>query len=67
MAAARTHTRPVEGRNPRTARKAFLRWTGARPGEGCRLTLAQIDRSGETWLYRPVRHKLKHKNKDRSG
>jgi integrase len=31
--------------------------TGMRPGEVCRLTTGQIDRSGEVWIYSPVKHK----------
>jgi hypothetical protein len=34
--------------------------TGMRPGEACRIRLAEIDRSGEVWLYRPSRHKTAH-------
>ncbi len=31
--------------------------SGARTGEICSLTPAQIDRSGDVWLYRPAKHK----------
>jgi integrase len=34
--------------------------TGMRPGEACRIRLAEIDRSAEVWLYRPSRHKTAH-------
>jgi integrase len=34
--------------------------TGMRPGEACRILLAEIDRSAEVWLYRPSRHKTAH-------
>lgn len=41
------------------------RLTGMRPGELCRLSLAQVDRSGDVWLYRPARHKTAHRGHDR--
>jgi integrase len=31
--------------------------TGMRPGEVCRITLGQVDRSRRVWVYRPERHK----------
>ena len=43
----------------------LMRFTGMRPSEVCGLTLGQIDRSGETWLYRPRSHKTSHHGKDR--
>jgi integrase len=39
--------------------------TGARPGEVCRMTTGQIDRSGNPWLYRPTQHKTASRGKDR--
>jgi integrase len=39
--------------------------TGMRPGEVWRLTTGQIDRTGDPWIYRPVQHKTKHRDKDR--
>jgi integrase len=36
----------------------FQRWTGARPGEVCLLRPADIDRSGEVWVFTPEHHKL---------
>jgi integrase len=39
--------------------------TGMRPGEVCRLTTGEIDRSGDVWIYRPSEHKTKHRGKDR--
>jgi integrase len=39
--------------------------TGARSGELTRMRPCDVDRSGETWLYRPSTHKTKHKGKDR--
>jgi integrase len=38
--------------------------TGARPGEIWRITTGQIDRSGDPWLYRPVKHKTADRGKD---
>jgi integrase len=36
-----------------------------RPGELCSMTPAQIDRSGEVWIYRPASHKTQHHEKSR--
>lgn len=44
----------------------LLRITGMRPGEACSLTLGQIDRTGEIWVYTPDSHKTKHKGKSRA-
>ncbi len=41
------------------------RLTGMRPGEVCRMRLADIDRSGPVWVYRPVQHKTRHHGKSR--
>jgi integrase len=41
------------------------RLTGCRPGELCILRPADVDTSGETWLYRPFRHKTAHRGKER--
>lgn len=41
------------------------RLTGARPGEVCDMRVCDIDMSGDVWLYRPARHKMKHRGKDR--
>lgn len=38
---------------------------GARPGEMMNLTPADVDTSGEVWLYRPRHHKTEHKGKSR--
>ncbi len=43
----------------------FLLHTGARCGEGARLTLAEVDRSGDVWLYRPSHHKTAWRDKPR--
>ena len=40
--------------------------SGMRPGEVTRIRLTDIDRTGETWVYRPHRHKLQHHGKDRT-
>jgi len=39
--------------------------TGMRPGEACSLRFEEIDRTGETWLYRPTHHKTAHRGHDR--
>jgi integrase len=39
--------------------------TGMRPGEACVLRGCDIDTSGAVWLYRPHRHKTKHRGKAR--
>jgi len=33
------------------------RYTGCRPGEVCAMICGEVDRSGETWVWRPDRHK----------
>jgi integrase len=39
--------------------------TGMRPGEVCRLTPGEVDRTGPVWLYSPRRHKTAQKGKVR--
>ena len=39
--------------------------TGMRPGEVCRMKLAEIDRTTDLWTYRPSKHKSKHRGKSR--
>jgi integrase len=39
--------------------------TGARPGEVCVMRGCDIDTTGDVWLYRPARHKTKHRGKSR--
>jgi integrase len=39
--------------------------TGMRPGEVCRITTGQIDRTVDPWIYRPTQHKSKNRGKDR--
>lgn len=49
--------------------KAMLRVqvaTGMRPSELCNMKPCEIDRSGETWLYRPRKHKNAGKGKTRA-
>jgi len=43
----------------------FQRRTGARPGEVCRMTWSEIDRTGEVWAYSPAKHKTAHHGKER--
>jgi len=41
------------------------RLTGMRPGEVCQLRWCDIDRSGDVWEFRPVRHKTAWRKMDR--
>jgi integrase len=41
------------------------RLTGARPDEICRMRPDEIDRSGEVWQYKPMRHKTEHHGQPR--
>src|SRR5262249_13729268 len=59
-----TATLPFLGRHLR-AMIELQQVTGMRPGEVCKLKLAEVDRSGDLWFYRPVRHKTAHRGKDR--
>ena len=46
--------------------KAMLRVqvaTGMRPSEVCNIRPCDIDRSGETWMFRPAKHKTANKGK----
>jgi integrase len=43
----------------------LLWWTGARPSEVCAMRSADVDRSGETWVYRPRSHKTAHRGHER--
>lgn len=43
----------------------LLYLTGARPSEILNMQTSEIDRSGETWLYRPAHHKNEHRGKTR--
>jgi len=40
-------------------------WSGARPGEALSIRLADVDRSGKTWIYRPRQHKTSWRGKPR--
>jgi len=40
-------------------------WTGARPSEICSMRTADVDCSGETWVYRPRSHKNTHRGHER--
>jgi integrase len=43
-----------------------LQWhTGMRPGEVCVMRAIDIDTTGETWLYRPSRHKTMYRGRER--
>lgn len=42
------------------------RLTGARPGEVVRMTMGQIDRAADVWVYNPKKHKNAHRGKSRS-
>ncbi len=42
------------------------RLTGMRPGEVCGLRVAEIDRAGEVWVFRPRQHKTAHHGRGRS-
>ncbi|WP_417737272.1 tyrosine-type recombinase/integrase [Rosistilla oblonga] len=44
----------------------FQLLTGARPGEVCTMTPADIDRSGEVWEYRVDGHKTEHHGRSRT-
>ena len=41
------------------------RLTSPRPGEICSMAPADIDRSGDVWVYSPADHKTEHFEKDR--
>jgi integrase len=41
------------------------RLSGARPGEITSMRVGEIDRTGEVWIYQPIRHKTAHKKKVR--
>jgi integrase len=42
------------------------RLMGCRPGEICIMRPIDVDRSGEVWSYRPVKHKNNHRGKQRN-
>jgi integrase len=41
------------------------RVTGMRPGEATTIRTADIDMTGETWVYRPAAHKMSYRGRDR--
>lgn len=43
----------------------FQLLTGARPGEVCKLSPGNIDRTGDVWEYRVDGHKMEHHGRDR--
>ena len=52
--------------SPQLAAVVQLMWhTGARPGEALQIRMADIDRSGPVWTYRPASHKTQHLGHDR--
>ena len=51
---------------PVAAMVRLQRRTAARPGEVCRMTPGEIDRTGAVWFYRPRRHKNAHRGKVRN-
>lgn len=53
-------------RPPARAMVRLQRLTGMRPGEVCGLRLADVDRSGPVWVYRPQEHKTEHHGRDRA-
>lgn len=44
----------------------FQYWTGARPGETCRIRATELDVSGPVWLFSPSLHKTAHRKKIRT-
>lgn len=46
---------------PLAAVVELLWWSGARPTEILKLTMADLDRSGPVWILRPAHHKLENK------
>jgi len=43
----------------------LMQYTGMRPSEACGMKLALIDRTAETWIYKPLSHKTAHAGKSR--
>ncbi len=44
----------------------FQSYTGARPGEVCKLRPRDLDRGGDVWVYRPGKHKTKFRGHERN-
>jgi integrase len=53
--------KPLPSSSPARAMAQLQLHTGMGPGEVCRLRLADLDRTGDVWLYRPARHKSGYK------
>jgi integrase len=51
--------------SPVRAMVELQRLTGMRPGEVVIMTMGQIDRNAELWVYRPLRHKTARIGRDR--
>ena len=52
--------------SPVVAAMIRMLWhTGMRPDEACSMRPADIDMSGDVWLYRPAGHKTEHRGKSR--
>ena len=43
----------------------FMRLTGCRPGEACRLRMCEVDTSGPVWVYSPSQHKTRWRGRSR--
>jgi integrase len=43
----------------------FQMLTGCRPTEACTVRPCDLDMQGDTWLYRPLHHKVEHLGRDR--
>jgi integrase len=75
LAKDREPVRPIDGGTmeavlPHVARQVAamiqLQWlTGMRPQEVVQMRMAEIDRGGRVWLYRPRDHKVEHHGMDR--
>src|SRR5262249_52185173 len=44
----------------------LMRVTGMRPGEAVQIRAADLDRTGDVWLYRPEQHKKRWRGLDRA-
>lgn len=53
--------------NPEVKAMVLLLWhTGMRPGECCAIRAADIDRTGQVWLFKPAAHKTAYRGKVRA-
>ena len=60
----------IEAVRPHVSRQVWamisIQWlTGMRPGEVLGIRGADLDRSGDVWLYRPAHHKAEHHGRER--